>query len=124
MVAGQVGETAHREPGSVHAAQRQGVAGDLHDDGVHPLFGHGRQHCLQGGASGVVSALGMSAPSMRIPMVPISPAVRPAARSADSMRYVVVVLPDVPVTPTTVTRSDGFPYTAAASPPSTPRGPG
>ncbi len=36
------------------------------------------------GASGVVSALGMSTPSMRMPMVPISPAVRPAARRPDS----------------------------------------
>ncbi len=38
------------------------------------------------GASGVVSALGMSAPSMRMPIVPISPAVRPPARSPDSTR--------------------------------------
>ena len=36
----------------------------------------------------------------------------------------MVVLPEVPVIPTTVTRSDGFPYTVAASPPSTLRGAG
>jgi len=34
--------------------------------------------------------------SMRMPMVPISPATRPPARSPDSTRYVVVVFPDVP----------------------------
>ncbi|CNZ09294.1 Uncharacterised protein [Mycobacterium tuberculosis] len=38
------------------------------------------------GASGVVSALGRSAPPTRIPMVPISPATRPAARNPASTR--------------------------------------
>jgi hypothetical protein len=38
------------------------------------------------GASGVVSALGWSVPSMRMPTVPISPACRPAARSPASTR--------------------------------------
>lgn len=72
----------------------------------------------------MVSALGTSAPSMRMPIVPISAAVRPAARSPDSTRYVVVVLPAVPVIPTTVSRSDGLPYTVAATEPSTVRGAG
>ncbi|COU94187.1 Uncharacterised protein [Mycobacterium tuberculosis] len=35
-----------------------------------------------------------------------------------------MVLPDVPVIPITVNRSDGCPYTVAAKPPSTPRGAG
>ncbi|CNW29960.1 Uncharacterised protein [Mycobacterium tuberculosis] len=38
------------------------------------------------GASGVVSALGRSAPPTRMPMVPISPATRPAARNPASTR--------------------------------------
>ncbi len=61
---------------------------------------------------------------MRMPMVPISPATRPAARRPASTRYVVVVLPDVPVMPMTLSRSDGRPYTVAARPPSTLRGAG
>ena len=61
------------------------------------------------GASGVVSALGSSRPSIRMPTVPISPATRSAERRPASTRYVVVVLPDVPVTPMTRSFSDGCP---------------
>ncbi len=66
----------------------------------------------------------MSSPLIRRPTVPIRPTVRPAARRPASIRYVVVVLPDVPVTPTTVRRSDGRPYTVAATSPRTLRGSG
>src|ERR1700732_207679 len=59
-----------------------------------------------------------------MPTVPINPALRPAARSPASTRYVVVVLPDVPVTPMTFNRDDGSPYTRAAAAPSTDRGAG
>ena len=52
VVAGQVGESAHREVGAVDAAQRQRVAGDLHHHGVHPTFGHHREHRLQRGCLG------------------------------------------------------------------------
>src|ERR1700738_2103729 len=59
-----------------------------------------------------------------MPTVPINPALRPAARSPASTRYVVVVFPDGPVTPTPYTRDDGSPYTRAAAAPSTDRGAG
>ena len=61
------------------------------------------------GASGVVRELGTSDPAIRTPTVPIIPAVRPAARRPASIRWVVVVLPEVPVTPSTTTRSEGWP---------------
>jgi hypothetical protein len=46
---------------------------------------------------------------MRVSTVPTSPVVMPAARSPESIMYVVVVLPDVPVTPRTARCSDGSP---------------
>lgn len=61
------------------------------------------------GASGVVKALGTSAPAILTPTVPIIPGIRPAARRPDSIRCAVVVLPEVPVTPRTTTRSEGCP---------------
>ena len=53
------------------------------------------------GASGVVSCNGSATPAMRTPVVPMMPAGSPAARAIASTRYVVVVLPLVPVTPRT-----------------------
>ena len=50
-------------------------------------------------ASGVVCSSDSDSPSMRAPVVPISPTRCPAARAIASSRYVVVVLPFVPVTP-------------------------
>ncbi len=44
-----------------------------------------------------------------MPTVPTSPATRSAERRPASTRYVVVVLPDVPVTPMTRNFSDGLP---------------
>jgi hypothetical protein len=76
------------------------------------------------GASGVVSALGSTRPATRVPMVPTSPAVRPAAASPASIRCAVVVLPLVPVTPSTDRCAVGSPCTSAAAAPSTSRGRG
>ncbi len=50
------------------------------------------------GASGVVSAVLTSCPAMRVPTVPITAALTPAAVSPPSRSRVVVVLPWVPVT--------------------------
>ncbi len=50
---------------------------------------------------------------MRAPIVPMTPARIPAARAIASSRYVVVVLPLVPVTPSTANRADGSPQAAA-----------
>ncbi len=67
------------------------------------------------GASGVVNALGSrrrrawSGPSIRVPTVPSSPLVAPAAISPVSSRCATVVLPLVPVTPSTDSRAVGSP---------------
>ena len=61
------------------------------------------------GASGVVNALGSVAPAIRMPTVPTSPVVRPAAASPASSRCATVVLPLVPVTPSTRSRCVGSP---------------
>ncbi|GAP59944.1 hypothetical protein AHiyo1_33560 [Arthrobacter sp. Hiyo1] len=60
--------------------------------------------------SGVVSRLGMASPPARISIVPINPGFMPKARSRELMKYVVVVLPFVPVTPKSVgeTPSSGW----------------
>ena len=49
MIAGQVGETAHREANAVDTAQRQRVTGHLHHHGVDAALGHHRQQGLQRG---------------------------------------------------------------------------
>jgi hypothetical protein len=61
------------------------------------------------GASGVVNALSMRCPRILASTVPIRPVLRPAARNAASSMYVVVVLPEVPVTPSTASEVDGLP---------------
>ena len=50
-------------------------------------------------ASGVVRTLLIRSSPIRVSTVPISPVVWPRAVSAELMRYAVVVLPLVPVTP-------------------------
>ncbi len=50
-------------------------------------------------ASGVVRMLRNRSCPIRVSTVPIRPVVRPSAVRAESMRYAVVVLPFVPVTP-------------------------
>ena len=49
------------------------------------------------------------APAIRVSTVPIRPTVRPAAIRADSARYEVVVFPEVPVIPISLSRRDGCP---------------
>ena len=68
------------------------------------------------GASGVLIrvALAVAVLPTRVSTVLIRPADSPCASSAAWMSSVVVVLPFVPVTPTTVSRSDGYPSCAAA----------
>src|SRR5688500_12618435 len=63
------------------------------------------------GASGVVSNEAAGTPAMRVPIVPTTAERR--VPSAASARYVVVVLPWVPVTPTVVNASDGWPWNQA-----------
>ena len=70
------------------------------------------------GASGVVRTLGnpvtvgrpsASRPRVRVCTVPIRPVPSPAAARPASTRYAVVVLPLVPVIPSTVSRLLGSP---------------
>ena len=66
-------------------------------------------------APGVVWVTGSRRPPTRASMVPMSPQGRPAASSTARMRKAEVVLPLVPVTPTTAREADGSPATAAAA---------
>ena len=72
------------------------------------------------GASGVVSVVLTSTPSIRVPTVPTTAAGTPEACRPPSASRVVVVLPWVPVTATRRRSRAGSPYTRAARPPSTP----
>ena len=58
--------------------------------------------------SGVVFTAGRTRAPRWYSMVPISAVVFPAARSTESTRYPVVVLPFVPVIPVIAMRSSGF----------------
>ena len=59
------------------------------------------------GASGVVRTRGTGEPPTLAPVVPTTPAVQPAASKIEASRYVTVVLPFVPVTPTVVIADAG-----------------
>ena len=101
--------TADAEPCAVHAMLRERVRRDLHRDrSQRPRRASMPSSCCSSVASGVV----------RAPVsVPMTAAGRPAASSTDRSRCVVVVLPFVPVTPTTSRSRDGWPWKAAAAGP-------
>ncbi len=61
------------------------------------------------GASGVVKPVLMASSPMRVATVPIRPLVRPAACNPARRKNVVVVLPLVPVTPSTSSSPLGSP---------------
>ena len=65
------------------------------------------------GASGVVRASATGSPPTCAPTVPIAPVRWPAVRNTASRRCTMVVLPFVPVTPTTVSEPDGSSNTTA-----------
>ena len=65
-------------------------------------------------ASGVVWCAGRRSSPSTYWIVPITPVASPRARSNASTRYDVVVLPFVPVMPTSVRARDGWPYQADA----------
>ena len=73
------------------------------------------------GASGVVRSIPTGAPSILIPVVPMTPGVHPAAAKIRSIRNVVVVFPFVPVTPTISSSRAGHSWNAAATGPMAPR---
>jgi len=65
--------------------------------------------------SGVVFTARWRSSAYRTSIVPISPTLRPASRRIDSTRKLVLVLPFVPVTPTSSSSSAGWPKNAVAS---------
>ena len=69
------------------------------------------------GASGVVACASLAAwtPPIRVAAVPVIPVRMPAASSAAVARNEVVVLPSVPVIPTTASSALGSPYHQAAA---------
>jgi hypothetical protein len=75
-------------------------------------------------ASGVVCPAAVPSSPIRYWIVPMRPVLWPAARSMDSTRKDVVVLPLVPVMPTRVRAREGWPKNAAASRPSASRADG
>ena len=65
--------------------------------------------------SAVVSVTACSTPPMRLATVPSRPDGLPAAANRPATRCAVVVLPLVPVTPTTRSSREGSPYQRAPS---------
>ena len=66
-------------------------------------------------ASGVVWGASRTSPPTTHSTVPTSPARRPSASRIERSRWVVVLLPFVPVTPATVSLSVGAPKKASAA---------
>ena len=116
VVTGEVGEQRGREPGAGRAPLGEGVRGHLH--GARRVAGvaHPReQPPAAPSASGVVCRRASARPPTRASMVPMSPHCRPAASSIARIRNDEVVLPLVPVTPTTARSREGWPASAAAA---------
>ncbi len=74
--------------------------------------------------SGVVSPASLSAPGRPKPMVPRYAPLRPTASAACASRYAVVVLPFVPVMPTTSSSADGSRKNRSAIAPTRRESPG
>ena len=64
--------------------------------------------CCRSGDSGVVCSVFSCTSPMRVPTVPMTPVRLPQTRAMCSTRYVVVVLPFVPVMPTSENACDGW----------------
>ncbi len=84
---------------------------------VSPASAIARSARWSSGASGVVACASFAAwtPPIRVAAVPVIPVRRPAASSAATARNEVVVLPSVPVIPTTARSWLGSSYHQAAA---------
>ena len=80
-----------------------------------PASAISRSSAWTSGASGVVCDASRRSPPMRYPTVPSNPQRMPAASKTDAIRYAVVVLPLVPVIPTTASSWLGWRKNAAAA---------
>ena len=118
VLVGQVGQDRHVVGDGVDPPERQPVRGRLDDrgrvagDGPSPGSPAGAR-----GASGVVAWASFAAwtPPILVSAVPVIPVRMPAASSAATARNEVVVLPSVPVIPTTARSRLGSPYHQAAA---------
>ena len=86
MILRQVREGDGVEPHAPHPVLIEGVRGHLHGHDLDPGVAHRGQEPVQVGASGVVRTSGTGCPSARAPVVPITPARNPAARTIPSTR--------------------------------------
>ncbi len=106
VIAAQVGEGRHVEHDAVHPVLFQPVGRHLHGHRPVPSARRSARWAWSTGASGVVRS-----PSN----VPITPVGVPAWLRIERTRWVTVVLPLVPVTPTMVMAREGWPLKVAAT---------
>jgi hypothetical protein len=101
VIAGQVGEDAGGEAQLVRAAQRERVRRDLHHARAAAFLQHVAQHLLQLGRFGRrPRRVELARADAVADRCPIRPHLMPAASKIDASTYDVVVLPLVPVMPT------------------------
>ncbi len=96
--------TADVEHDPVDAVLGERVRRDLHRDRAHPAGAHPREQPLQVRRLGRRPGERPGAPSIRTPVVPITPGRHPPRGTPPPAGRSSVVLPFVPVTPTTVMR--------------------
>ena len=114
MVAREVAEDDGVEVDAGGAVLGEGVRADLESARLVAGLDHLAEHALQVERLGGRELDRVVAPPMRLTTVPSSAAGTPAAAKMPATRCAVVVLPLVPVTPTTVRSRDGSPYQRAA----------
>ena len=117
MLVGQVGQDRDVVGDLVDPVEGEAVRRRLDDRGPVAGADHRPECRWSAGASGVVACASLAAwtPPIRVAAVPIIPVRRPAASSAATARNEVVVLPSVPVIPTTARSRLGSPYHHAAA---------
>ena len=114
----QVGQDRDVVGDGVDPREGEAMRGRLDDRGrIARARTMARRARWSSGASGVVAcaSLGDWTPPIRVAAVPVMPVRIPAASSAATARNEVVVLPSVPVIPTTASSSLGSPYHQAAA---------
>ena len=107
VVEAEVGVAADREPHPADPAEASAWLDTSMTAAVTPRSSAAANSACRSVASGVVRTLSTTTSPNRVSTVPIRPVVRPAARSPDSIRYAVEVLPAVPVIPMTAAGRSG-----------------
>ena len=109
MVLGQVREHGHVEGDAVDPASASACEDTSIATPPTPAATISASSAWSSSASGVVWPAGRASSPSTYWIVPMTPVARPRARRSASTRYEVVVLPFVPVMPTTVSARDGWP---------------